>query len=185
MEFVGDLMNEPWLKAYMFPANNRMTLTVKGVRRAEVSFDGKDQELHTVMSFQEITPELTLSKVNIIPIIKMLGNDVKAWEGRKITFYTTNQIMPHPMRKDEPCIRVYGSPEISQEMDCEWTPPKRRKLVQKLKPTGYYHAASRLIKESEPDKLEAIRRRVDDLVKAGDLTAEEHESLIAQITSRG
>ena len=185
MDFVGDLMNEPWLKAYMFPGNNRMTLTVKSVRRAEVSFDGKEQQLQTVMCFEEISPELTLSKVNIIPIIKMLGNDVKAWQGKRITFYTTTQVMPHPMRKDEPCIRVYGSPDIEKEMDCEWTPPKRRKIVQKLRPTGYYHAASRLIKEAEPDKLEAIRKKVDDLFKAGDLAAEEHKSLIAQVESRG
>ena len=39
MEFVGDLMNEPWPKAFMFPASGRMTLTVKCVRKAEVAFD--------------------------------------------------------------------------------------------------------------------------------------------------
>ena len=185
MDFVGDLMNEPWLKAYMFPANNRMTLTVKEVRRVEVSFDGKDKELHTVMSFQEISPELTLSKVNIIPIIKMLGNDVKAWQGKRITFYTTNAIMPHPMRKDEPCIRVYGSPDITEEMVAEWTPPKRRKLVQKLHPTGYFQIAERAIKQATPDQLPAMRKRVDDLLKAGELTAGECKALIAQITARG
>lgn len=184
MNFIGDLMNEPWLKAYMFPATNRMTLTVKEVRRMEVSFDGKEQELHTVMSFQEIKPELTLSKVNIIPIIKMLGNDVKAWQGKRITFYTTNEIMPHPMRKDEPCIRVYGSPEISQEMNCEWTPPKRRKLVQKLRPTGY-NAVVRAVEQAKPEQLETIRGRVDELLKAEELTAKEHENLVAQIAARG
>jgi hypothetical protein len=183
MNFVGDLMNEAWLKAYMFPANNRMTLTVKGVRRAEVSFDGKDQELHTVMSFQEISPELTLSKVNIIPIIKMLGNDVKAWQGKRITFYTTNAIMPHPMRKDEPCIRVYGSPDISEEMDCEWTPPKRRKLVQRLRPTGY-SAILRAVQQAKPEQLEAIRKRINEMLEGEELTEEEHEALIAQIAAR-
>ena len=183
MDFVGDLMNEAWLKAYMFPANNRMTLTVKGVRRSEVSFDGKDQELHTVMSFQEITPELTLSKVNIIPIIKMLGNDVKAWQGKRITFYTTNAVMPHPMRKDEPCIRVYGSPDISEEMDCEWTPPKRRKLVQKLRPTGYA-AARNAVEQAKPEQLEAIRKRIDQMLEGKELAEEEHQALIAQIAAR-
>lgn len=183
MNFVGDLMNEAWLKAYMFPANNRMTLTVKGVRRAEVSFDGKDQELHTVMSFQEISPELTLSKVNIIPIIKMLGNDVKAWQGKRITFYTTNAVMPHPMRKDEPCIRVYGSPDISEEMDSEWTPPKRRKLVQRLRPTGYA-AARNAVEQAKPEQLEAIRKRINEMLEGEELTEEEHEALIAQIAAR-
>lgn len=184
MNFVGDLMNEPWLKAYMFPANNRMTLTVKEVRRVEVSFDGKEQSLHTVMSFQEIGPELTLAKINIIPIIKMLGNDVRAWQGKRITFYTTNKVMPHPMRKDEPCIRVYGSPDIAEEMDSEWTPPKRRKLVQKLRPTGY-RAVVKAVEQAKPEQLDAIRKRIDELFKSEELTAEEHEALIAQITAKG
>lgn len=182
MDFIGDLMNEPWLKAYMFPANNKMTLTVKEVRRMEVSFDGKQQELHTVMSFQEISPELTLSKVNIIPIIKMLGNDVRAWKGKRITFYTTNTVMPHPMRKDEPCIRVYGSPDITHEMDCEWTPPRRRKLVQKLRPTGY-NAAARAVEQAKPEQFEAIRKRIDEMLKDEELTGEEHESLVAQMAA--
>ncbi len=185
MNFVGDLMNEPWLKAYMFPADNRMTLTVNEVRRVEVSFDGKDKELHTVMSFQEISSQLTLSKVNIIPIIKMLGNDVKAWQGKRITFYTTNQIMPHPMRKDEPCIRVYGSPEIHNEMLSEWTPPKRRKLVQRLQPTGVFNAAMRKIKSTPPEQLKGIRERIDELRKSKELTPEESEFLIAEIEAKG
>ena len=54
MNFVGDLMNEPWLKAYMFPANNRMTLTVKEVRRVEFLLTGKSSLCPAVMSFQEI-----------------------------------------------------------------------------------------------------------------------------------
>lgn len=185
MNFVGDLMNEPWLKAYMFPADNRMTLTVKEVRRVEVSFDGKESETHTVMSFREITSQLTLSKVNIIPIIKMLGNDVKAWQGKRITFYTTNEIMPHPMRKDEPCIRVYGSPEIREEMLSEWTPPKRRKLVQRLQPTGMFNAALRKIKSSAPEQLQSVQDRIKELSEAGDLTAEESEFLIAEIKAKG
>lgn len=182
MNFVGDLMNEPWLKAYLFPESGQMTLTVKDVRKMEVSFDGKDKETHTVMSFQEIGAELTLAKINVIPIIKMLGNDVRSWIGKRITFYTTNQVMPHPLRKDEPCIRVYGSPDIREEMICEWTPPKRRKLVQKLHPTGKFNAAMRKISSGQIDGLEA---RIKELTKTGELTKEESEILIAELSARG
>lgn len=102
MKFVGDLMNEPWLKAFMFPASGRMTLTVKGVRTAEVAFDDQEPKVQTIMSFEETTCELTLAKINAIPLIKLLGNDVALWPGRRVTFYATNQVMPHPLRKDEP-----------------------------------------------------------------------------------
>lgn len=182
MDFVGDLMNESWLRAYLFPESGQMTLSVKEVRKVEVSFDGKEQEMHTVMSFQEIKAELTLAKINVIPIIKMFGNDVSKWIGKRITFYTTNQVMPHPLRKDEPCIRVYGSPDIHEELTCEWTPPKRRKLVQKLHPTGKFNAAMRKIRSGQVDGL---RDRIDELTKSGDLTEEESRVLIAEINAKG
>ena len=184
MDFVGDLMNEPWLKAFMFPASGRMTLTVKGVRKAEVAFDDQEPKLQTIMSFQEINPELTLAKINVIPLIKLLGNDVALWPGRRVTFYATNQVMPHPLRKDEPCIRVYGSPEIDKEISCEWTPPKRRKVVQqKLHPTGVFKPAMKKIKEADPAQLDSIRHRILELRASNDLSEEEHSQLIAEIAS--
>lgn len=183
MQFVGDLMNEPWLKAFMFPASGRMTLTVKGVRKAEVAFDDQDPKLQTIMSFEETTCELTLAKINAIPLIKLLGNDVALWPGRRVTFYATNQVMPHPLRKEEPCIRVYGSPEIDEEISCEWTPPKRRKIVQKLHPTGVFKPAMKKIQEADLSQLDSIRQRISELRASNDLSEEEHNQLIAKITS--
>ena len=183
MEFVGDLMNEPWLKAFMFLASGRLTLTVKSVRKAEVAFDDQEPKIQTIMSFEETTCELTLAKINAIPLIKLLGNDAALWPGRRVTFYATNQVMPHPLRKDEPCIRVYGSPEIDQEISCEWTPPKRRKIVQKLHPTGVFKPAMKKIEESDPSQLESIRQRISKLRASNDLSEEEHTQLIAKITS--
>jgi len=68
-------------------------------------------------------------------------------------------------------------------MISEWTPPKRRKLVQKLHPTGYYQVAMQKIKQSTPDQREAIKGRIEELMKAGELTEEENKSLIAEITA--
>ena len=183
MTFIGDLMSEPWLKAYMFPQNNKMTLTVKEVAKLEVSFDGNDKTEHTVMSFEEIAPKLTLSKVNIIPIIKMLGNDVKAWQGKRITFFTTTEIMPHPMRKGEPCIRVFGSPDIEDDMSCEWTPPKRRKLIQNLKVTGL-KAYLKKIKSANAEELPGYRDVFKALHNAGKLSDEDFRVILAKIDER-
>ena len=158
MQFVGDLMNEPWLKAFMFPASGRMTLTVKGVRKAEVAFDDQDPKLQTIMSFQEINSELTLAKINAIPLIKLLGNDVALWPGKRVTFYATNQVMPHPLRK-------------------------RRKVVQRLHPTGMFMPATKKIEEADPSQLESIRQRISELRASNDLSEEEHNQLIAKIAS--
>tara|TARA_R110002020_G_scaffold108792_9_gene251926 strand:+ start:3792 stop:4349 length:558 start_codon:yes stop_codon:yes gene_type:complete len=183
MEFVGDLMNEPWLKAVMFPASGRMTLTVKGVRKAEIAFEGQEPKVQMIMCFQEINSELTIAKINALPLIKLFGNNVALWAGKRVTFYATNQVMPHPQRKDEPCIRVYGSPEIDQEMSCEWIPPKRRKIVQKLHPTGVFKPAMEKIEAADPSQLESIRQRISELRASNDLSEEEHSQLIAKIAS--
>lgn len=185
MEFVGDLMNEPWLKAVMFPKSGRMTLTIKAVRKAEIAFDGQEPKVQMIMSFQEIVSELTIAKVNAIPLIKLFGNNVALWRGKRVTFYATNQVMPHPLRKDEPCIRVYGSPEIDEEISCEWTPPKRRKIVQKLHPTGLLKTAMKKIEETDPSQLDSIRQRILELRASNDLSEEEHSQLIAKIQTMG
>lgn len=183
MEFVGDLMNEPWLKAVMFPASGRMTLTVKGVRKAEIAFEGQEPKVQMIMCFQEINSELTIAKINALPLIKLFGSNVALWTGKRVTFYATNQVMPHPLRKDEPCIRVYGSPEIDAEISCEWVPPKRRKVVQILRPTGVFMPAMRKIEEADSAQLDSIRQRILELRASNDLSEEEHSQLIAKITS--
>jgi polyhydroxyalkanoate synthesis regulator phasin len=67
-------------------------------------------------------------------------------------------------------------------MVCEWTPPKRRKLVQKLHPTGKFNAAMRKIHAGQ---LEGLKDRIDELTKSGDLTEEESKTLIAEINAKG
>jgi hypothetical protein len=89
--------------------------------------------------------------------------------------------MPHPLRKDEPCIRVYGSPEIDEEISCAWAPPKRRKIVQKLHPTGVFKPAMKKIEEADPSQLDSIRQRILELRASNDLSEEEHNQLIAKI----
>ena len=183
MEFVGNFINEPWLKAVMFPRSGRMTLTVKGLRKAEIAFNDQEPKIQMIMSFQEICSELTLPKINIIPLIKLLGNDAALWPGRRVTFYVTNQVMPHLLRKDEPCIRVYGSPEIDAEISCEWTPPKRRKIVQKLHPTGVFVQAMKKIEAADPSQFDSILQRISELRASNDLSEEERNQLVAKITS--
>jgi len=183
MKFIGDLMEAMWLKAFMFPASGRMTLTIKEVRKAEVAFEGQEPKMQAILSFEEINAELTLAKINAIPLIKLLGNDVSLWTGKRVTFYATNQVMPHPLHKDEPCIRVYGSPEIEEEIACEWTPPKRRKIVQTLHPTGVFKPALRKIEEADPSQLDSIRQRISELRASNDLSEEESNELIAKIIS--
>lgn len=178
-----DLYPSRFLKAGNIP-NGKANYTIKAVAREPLETDQGTEE-KVIMTFEETAMQLVLAKVNAVCIRAMFGSDVQQWIGKRVTLYATTAIMPFPRRRDEPCIRVFGSPDIKEEVVCEWTPPKRRKLVQKLQPTGYFQAAARAIKQATPDQLSAMRKRVDDLLKAEELTAEEHKALIAQITARG
>ena len=178
-----DLYPSRFLKAGNIP-NGKASYPIKAVAKEPLETDQGTEE-KVVTTFEETAMQLVLAKVNALCIRAMFGSDVKQWIGKRLTLFTTTEIMPFPRRRDEPCIRIFGSPDIKEEVVCEWTPPKRRKLVQKLQPTGCFQVAARAIKQATPDQLSAMRKRVDDLLKAEELTAEEHKTLIAQIAARG
>jgi hypothetical protein len=178
-----DLYPSRFLKAGNLP-NGKANYTIKAVAREQLEVENGIEE-KVVMTFEETAMQLVLAKVNAVCIRAMFGSDVQQWIGKRVTFYATTEIMPFPRRRNEPCIRVFGSPDIQEEVVCEWTPPKRRKLVQKLQPTGYYSVALRRIKQATPDQLEAVRGRIDELLKAEKLTTSEHQKLVAEIAARG
>lgn len=181
MDFVGNLMDEPWLKAFMFPSSGRMTLTIKALRKQKVAFEEQEPAVHIIMSFEEIKSELTVAKINMVAIIKMFGNDVSRWPGKRITFFATTEIMPHALRKTDPCIRIYGSPDIDKKVSCEWTPPKRKKITYLLRPTGMFKAASEKIDNAEKEDLARIESRVVELRQSNDLNETEASKLLAKI----
>lgn len=177
-----DLYPTPYLKASELE-NGVGTFTIKSVARETLEIEG-EQEDKVVMSFEEIQPRLVLAKVNAICIRQMFGKDVTGWIGKRVTFYGTTTIMPYAKRRDEPCIRVLGSPDIDDEVVCEWTPPKRKKLVQRLKCTCAYKISSKAIETTEPDALGAIEERIKELASQGQLTSDQLSELIAKIRSR-
>jgi len=161
-------------------ANGKATYTIKAVVREQIESE-KGMEDKVVMSFEETAMQLVLPKVNAVAVRAMFGSNVQEWIGKRLTLYATTEIMPFPKRRNDPCIRVFGSPDISEEVVCEWTPPKRRKLVQTLQPTGYYQVALRAIKQSTPDQAAKLQDRVLQLHSSGDLTEQEHKLLLEQI----
>ena len=104
---------------------------LEGERGAEdkvlVSFTGKQKKL-------------VLAKINGIALRAMFGVDVGGWLGKRIVLYATADLMP--IRRGEPCIRVYGSPDISVDVPVEWKPAKRNKVRWVLHATGGFAVQS-------------------------------------------
>jgi hypothetical protein len=171
-----------FLKAGLIP-NGKANYTIKSVAKEQIEGE-RGLEDKVVMGFEETALQLVLPKVNAVAVRAMFGSDVQQWIGKRLTLYATTEIMPFPKRRNEPCIRVFGSPDIREQVVCEWQPPKRRKLVQTLQPTGYYVTAWNAIQQATPDQMPAMRKRVDQLTAAGELTAEEAAQLVAAIEAR-
>ncbi len=171
-----------FLKAGLIP-NGKANYTITSVAKEQIEGE-RGLEDKVVVTFSETALQLVLPKVNAVAIRAMFGSDVQQWIGKRVTLYATTDIMPFPKRRNEPCIRVFGSPDIREQVVCEWQPPKRRKLVQTLQPTGYYQTAWTAIQQGTADQMPAMRKRVDKRAESGELSAGEHAQLVAAIEAR-
>lgn len=163
-----------------------VTYTIKNITREELEGE-KGPEPKIVMAFDETPLALVLAKVNAVAVKAMFGADVQQWIGKRVTLYGTTAIMPLPTRKNEPCIRVYGSPDITEEIRCEWTPPRRRPIIQILKPVAsatLQAAMGKVEAATSIDELPALLGRAAELTEAGKLTAGEYEQISGAIDAR-
>jgi hypothetical protein len=174
-----------FLKAGMFNGQP-VTYTIKSIQHDEIEGEnGTEQKV--VLTFQETPFEHVLPKINAVAIKAMFGAQVQEWIGKRVTFYGTTAIMPFPKKKDEPCIRVFGSPDITADVRCEWTPPRRKVVVQTLKPvqSPVLIAALAAIKAA-PDAaaLQKFTTRADALLQEDNINDGEHAEIMAAIAAR-
>lgn len=168
-----------FLKADLFNGQP-CTYTIVDIWREEIEGD-KGAEAKVLVSFKETPLQLVLAKVNAEAIKAMFGPSVPNWIGKRITFYGTTTIMPFPKRPNEPCIRVYGSPDIDAEVRSEWTPPRRKPVVQILKPTAseiVTKALAAAAKASTPAAAKAVEDRATALQAQGKITEAELTTIL-------
>ena len=91
-------------------------------------------ERKVVVSFVGRQKRLVLAKINGLALRNMFGPDVKQWIGKRVVLHATADLMP--IRRGEPCIRVYGSPDIAADVRMEWKPAQRKKMTWTLFATG-------------------------------------------------
>ena len=175
-----------FLKAGLFNGQP-VTYTISDIDREELEGE-RGTEPKIVVSFKETPLKLVLAKINAVAVKAMFGAQVPEWIGKRVTLYGTTSLMPMPTRKDEPCIRVWGSPDIKEEVRVEWTPPRRKqKVVQVLKPVAsatLEAALARVETATSGDDLAAILKRAGEVVESGKLTQAEYERVAAAVDAR-
>jgi hypothetical protein len=109
----------------------KATLTMTSVDIEELEGEG-GKKVKATISFKETEKQLVCCKTNGICIKAMFGKTLAAWVGKRITIFPDTW-------NDEPCIRIWGSPDITQELEVEIALPRRRpfkKTMHKMVPKG-------------------------------------------------
>lgn len=164
-----DLFPSRFLKAEML-TDEFNTFCIKDVYVADLEGEDKKIERKAVIAFSDCKYELTLAKVNGEAIKAMFGRDVKNWIGKRVTFWATNTIMPFPKKPNDPCVRVYGSPDIDREVVCAWTPPKKREIVMRLQPTVHPRVKAALDAAASGTPADKIAAGAAKLHEKGELS---------------
>ena len=118
-----------FLKAGEF-LGKKVTLTISDADIEElVGEDGKPK-IKAIISFDETEKKLVACKTNGLCLKEMFGKELANWLGKRVVLFPD-------VWNGEPCIRVWGSPDIEAEKEVTVTLPRRRpfkKTMHKTEP---------------------------------------------------
>lgn len=98
----------------------KVQLTITSVDLDELASDN-GKKVKGVLSFKETQKQLALNRTNGICLKEMFGRRIPEWEGKRIVIFPDTW-------NGEPCIRIWGSPEISEDKQIEVALPRRRPI---------------------------------------------------------
>lgn len=106
-----------FLKAGEF-RGKKVMLTVKDIELDELESDS-GKKVKGIVSFKETTKQIPLNKTNGICLREMFGRTLTAWPGKRVALY-------EGIWNGEPCIRVWGSPDIEQDRTITVQLPRKK-----------------------------------------------------------
>jgi hypothetical protein len=121
-----DLYPGRFLKAGNFDGR-KVTLTVKDADLEEL--EGEDgTKPKAIIRFAETPRALVACKTNGLCIREMFGSSLAGWIGKRVTLFPSEW-------NGEPCIRVWGSPDIERDMDVVVRLPRRKPFTMTMHAT--------------------------------------------------
>ncbi len=97
----------------------KVTLTISDFDLEELQGDDGAKKAKAIISFKETEKKLVACKTNGLCIRDMFGKELVNWVGKRITIFEDTW-------NGEPCIRVWGSPDIAEDLEVTVTLPRRR-----------------------------------------------------------
>ena len=103
----------------------KVTLTISDVDLEELQGDDGAKKAKAIISFKESEKKLVSCKTNGICLKEMYGKELANWIGKRVTIF-------EDLWNGEPCIRVFGSPDIAEDMEITIQLPRRRPFKKTL-----------------------------------------------------
>jgi hypothetical protein len=103
----------------------KITLTIRDVDLEELQGEDGKPKAKAIVAFKETEKQLVACKTNGICLKEMFGPRLADWIGRRVTIFPDTW-------NGEPCIRVWGSPDIEADLDVTVTLPRRRPFKKTL-----------------------------------------------------
>ena len=103
----------------------KVTLTISDIDLEELQDDTGAMKAKAIISFKESEKKLVACKTNGFCIKEMFGKELANWIGKRITIF-------EDVWNGGPCIRLWGSPEIAEDLEVTITLPRRRPFKKML-----------------------------------------------------
>lgn len=97
----------------------KVTLTISDVDIEELQGDDGAKKIKAIISFEKTEKKLVACKTTGTQIREMFGKELSNWIGKRITLFEDTW-------NGEPCLRVYGSPDIAADFEITISLPRRR-----------------------------------------------------------
>ena len=103
----------------------KVTLTITDVDLEELVGEDGSKKAKAILSFKESEKKLVACKTTGTQIREMFGKELSNWIGKRVTLF-------EDVWNGEPCTRVWGSPDIAEDMEVTITLPRRRPFKKTL-----------------------------------------------------
>jgi hypothetical protein len=109
----------------------KVTLTIRDVDLEDLMGEDGKNKAKAIVGFRETEKSLVCCKTNGICLKEMFGPSLSEWVGKRVTIFPDTW-------NGEPCIRVWGSPDLEADKEVTVTLPRRRpfkKVMHRVEPT--------------------------------------------------
>lgn len=134
----------------------RVQLTIERIDREELVQDDGTKKKKPIIWFAEQRKDIdaqagiVLCKTNGLLLQAMFGPKLEAWPGKRVF------IGPDVWNRD-PCIRVFGSPDIESDRSVEITLPRRKPFTRRLCTALQESKTTAHAPQQEPQQAPAAR----------------------------